>query len=170
MLDIISILISFYDFYDCTIYEPKNWGFTGLHRDSLPLQGITNTGGAIRRSHQPLHWVYPQPQQQHHQQRNSGAWNNPSLSIAVSMASNSLDIHQAAHGQGNNTSTSGSTNHSLMGNNSILDPTSSQILGASGGPPPSIKNGVPGGCGSASNESTTVNEDEWKNIHVVRFF
>ena len=115
-----------------------------------------------------MHWVYPQPQQQHHQQRNGGAWNNPSLSIAVSMASNSLDIHHAAHGQGNNTSTSGGTNHSLMGNNNILDPTSSQILGASGGPPPSIKNGAPGSSGISSNESTTVNEDEWKNIHVVR--
>ena len=127
----------------------------------MPLQGITNTGGAIRRSHQPLHWVYPQPQQQqHHQQRSS--WNNHSLSIASSMANNSLDLTPPIHAQGN----SGSASNSLIGNSALLDASSSQFLGTSGGPPPSIKNGTLGS--NASNVTTTDNDDEWKNIHVVR--
>ena len=135
-----------------------------MHRDSLPLQGITNTGGAIRRSHQPLHWVYPQPQQQHHQQRNAGAWNNSSLS----MTDNSLDLHHALHAHGNTISTSGIANHSLVGNNNVLESSSSNILRTSGGPPPSIKNGAFGSSGNATNISTSDNDDEWKNIHVVR--
>ena len=126
----------------------------------MPLQGITNTGGAIRRSQQPLHWVYPQPQQQHHQQRS--AWNNHSLSISSSMANNSLDLTPTIHAQCN----SGSASHSLVGNSSLLDASSSQILGTSGGPPPSIKNGVLGS--NSSSVTTSDNDDEWKNIHVVR--
>ena len=132
----------------------------------MPLQGITNTGGAIRRSHQPLHWVYPQPQQQNHHQRNAGVWNNSSLS----MTDNSLDLHHALHAHGNNITTSGISSHSLVGNNNALESSSSQILRTSGGPPPSIKNGAFGSSGNATNISTSDNDDEWKNIHVVRIY
>ena len=137
-----------------------------MHRDTLPLQGITNTGGVIRRSHQPLHWVYPQPQQQH-PQRTSSAWPQSvnSLSIASSNT-NSLELHPTANCQSNMTGNTGGLHTSI--NSSVLD-SSSHILGASG-PPPSIKNG--GGSfstGNASNISTNSdNDDEWKNIHVVR--
>ena len=114
-----------------------------------------------------MHWVYPQPQQQHHQQRNAAAWNNQSLSIPSSGASNSLDLHHAIHAQGNNFQTSGFSNNSLTVNNNSLESGSSQILGASGGPPPSIKNGGTGGNENASNSNPSENDDEWKNIHVV---
>ena len=137
-----------------------------MHRDTLPLQGITNTGGVIRRSHQPLHWVYPQPQQQH-PQRTSSAWPQPvnSLSIASSNT-NSLELHTTANCQGNMGGNTGGHHTSIS--NSVLD-SSSHILGASG-PPPSIKNGGGGfSSGNASNLGpSSDNDDEWKNIHVVR--
>ena len=137
-----------------------------MHRDTLPLQGITNTGGVIRRSHQPLHWVYPQPQQQH-PQRTSSAWPQSvnSLSIASSNT-NSLDLRPAANCQGNMTSNTGGHHTSI--HSSVLD-SSSHSLGASG-PPPSIKNGGGGfSSGNTSNlNSSSDNDDEWKNIHVVR--
>ena len=139
---------------------------SGLHRDTLPLQGITNTGGVIRRSHQPLHWVYPQPQQQHPQRTSSG-W--PQSINALSIASsniNSLELHPTASCQSNMTSNTGGHHTSIS--SSILD-SSSHILGASG-PPPSIKNGGGGfNSGNTSNQCTSSdNDDEWKNIHVVR--
>ena len=142
------------------------FGFTGLHRDSLPLQGITNTGRVMRRSHQPLHWgiALPQPQQQQQHQRCASAWNATVKSLSMPPSNtNSLDLQQTINTQGNITSNMGGS-HIAM-NNGVLD-TSSQMLGTSG-PPPSIKSGPVGCSGSTSNIAPSDHDDEWKNIHVV---
>ena len=135
-----------------------------MHRDTLPLQGITNTGGVVRRSHQPLHWVFPQPQQQH-QQRSSSAWNQSVNSLQIpSSNTNSLELLQTSISQSNMASNSGGHHASI--NNSVLD-ASPHMLGTSG-PPPSIKNGGGGFSNSNTTSTASDNDDEWKNIHVVR--
>ena len=128
------------------------------------MQGITTTGGSIRgRSHQPLHWVYPQPQQQHHQ-RSTSAWNQSVNSLCTPTSNApSLDSHQTTNSQGNISISMGGHHKAI--NNSMVDATPN--LACISGPPPSVKNGTGGCSGNTTNTSPTNNDDEWKNIHVV---
>ena len=134
----------------------------GLHRDTLPLQGLNNAAGLIRRTQQPLHWVYPQPQQQHHR-RSSSSWGQ-TVNTVTGKHSSSLDVPHASNVQSSISNNTGG-NHASISTRAI--DSSSETQGSSL-PPPSIKNGS-GGCGnSTSSINSSDNDDEWKNIHVVR--
>ena len=136
----------------------------GLHRDTLPLQGLNNAAGVIRRTQQPLHWVYPQPQQQHHRRSSSSWGQNVNTMSVAGKNSSSLDVPHASNMQTNMISNQGG-NHALISTRAI--DSSSDTQGSSL-PPPSIKNGS-GGCGNSTSSITSSdNDDEWKNIHVVR--
>ena len=137
---------------------------SGLHRDTMPLQGLNNAAGLIRRTQQPLHWVYPQPQQQHHRS-SSTSWGHTVNTMSVAgKNSSTLDVHHASNMQSSMLNNTGG-NHALISTRAIdssSDTQGSSLL------PPSIKNGS-GGCGNSTTSTASPdNDDEWKNIHVVR--
>ena len=107
-----------------------------------------------------MHWVYPQPQQQHNQ-RSATAWNASLHSLPSN--TNALNLHQTTNNKGT-VSNNAVGSHTAI-NNSVLDVSSPMI--ATSGPPPSIKIGPSGFNRSTSNTTPSDHDDEWKNIHVV---